>query len=279
MILVIIDSMVILAIKVISVASALFTDPIETIGIIPTNWRKVVLCTDMGVMPEIIPGIEQTSGLITWKLSRFKGYLMNPRGWSVDGRFILLFIHGVLTTIAAAIYRFSLKSTALIWSPLLWAVKPITSREEVIVTLKRIKEQPMIKAGRAYSLIVVSAFAAKLWLLYEWITLKSHYAASKILVSLEPYIVPDQIPIWHVASVCNAVLTVVVVYGLAVWYLKEAEIGAEIPTSSLRIFLNTVFTLRNLLTIYTSLCALYITVQTAAKWDLPPLKARLFPWS
>lgn len=49
----------ILVIKFAATISNLFAHPLETIGEIPRNWDRVVLCTDTGAIPELIPTIER----------------------------------------------------------------------------------------------------------------------------------------------------------------------------------------------------------------------------
>jgi hypothetical protein len=100
--------------------------PFASIGAIPENWRKVVLCTDSFTIPEILPRIEEVEYeyLYAFRLSTLFKSLKSAPGISI---FLFPLLLSVLFVSSA--YRFSLKSTSIIWSPLAWAFHPIQRRE------------------------------------------------------------------------------------------------------------------------------------------------------
>lgn len=46
-------------IRVASTIAATLRSPVESLRAIPTNWERIALCTDLGVLPEMIPGAQQ----------------------------------------------------------------------------------------------------------------------------------------------------------------------------------------------------------------------------
>jgi hypothetical protein len=59
--------------------------------------------------------------------------------------------------IPALVYRWSIKMTALIWSPLVWAFRPLAQNENIMVFARKVVDLSIYKVGRIYSGIVVVA--------------------------------------------------------------------------------------------------------------------------
>jgi hypothetical protein len=154
--------LVLLFIRVFAIAYSFLIGPIEAIRQIPINWKIVALSIDSFHAPELIPGIEEIN---VGPLSELKA--RNLAGTTVvsaqarllqvivDESFIDIFkdpmsisvtilesflnvIQLSFALIATYLYRFSLKSTAIIWSPLLWIMSiaedgmPVNRRLNVI---------------------------------------------------------------------------------------------------------------------------------------------------
>ena len=206
--------------KLYSTTRCLIESPAETISEIPSNWRRVVLCTDIGAAPEIIPHIEDISvsdrsGLYLYTLGHLKSFV--TRKYSgiapIAHRFeMALMILAYMTVgLSALVYRFSVKCTALVWFPFQWIRKPITDPSAIKPALLKVLKLKISDIGRTVSLITIVLFAVKLVIFYCAIELKSRYAEShEIERIIDVFIVPDRIPIWHLAAVINALLT---------WYL------------------------------------------------------------
>src|SRR5271155_2187582 len=142
-------------IKLYSTVVCLITHPIECVGEIPRNWQRVVLCTDIGTIPELIPTIEQTTiktlsflkvSVMTSSLSCFPNDLKGEfKMRRITGIFrelsflcLLIILDGIPLAVPGLAYRYAVKSTALIWSPLLWAVRPVRSQADIKLTMSRI---------------------------------------------------------------------------------------------------------------------------------------------
>ncbi len=131
-----------LVIVLIKFASTLFcfiAHPLESVREIPRNWQRVVLCTDLGAIPELIPTIEEVSknsALTDLKTSQI---ILSVKVIITDALFsaskvhslllaylalpllimllsIPMFFAALLIVLPGLAYRYAVKSTALIWS-------------------------------------------------------------------------------------------------------------------------------------------------------------------
>jgi hypothetical protein len=121
--------------------------------------------------------------------------------------------------LSAVSYRYAVKSTALIWSPLLWALRPASSPADIRLTMSRILTSNIYKASRIYSLVVAVAFLGKIYIWIKLGELQKILGSSPILESARDFIVLGAIPPWHITSVANAFASWVM-YFIWDWYYK-----------------------------------------------------------
>jgi hypothetical protein len=260
-------------------ARSLLAHPIEAISYIPENWRKVVLCTDTGTLPELIPGLADLP--LTDRRNALRLYGLEfwfeewPSSWYV--RFWLV-LAALPIFVAAMVYRWSLKSTALIWSPLVWAFRPIRREDDPTTFSKAIIELSLFKFSRLYSAIVLVLFAAKIWIWFYLTHLGTilHTLLGGSWDVLSMYLVPDAIPLWHVTAATNALLTWGI-YFRAERYAFDAEHRVENEDQHIATFFKSAFVTRNVLTIYTAMCTVYITIRLVSQLDMPRFELILFP--
>ena len=207
------------------------------------------------------------------------------QGYS-EGEISLLSIFETLAASAVAIwfaylpaylYRWSLKSTVLFWSPLIWIVRPLRKIDDVVHFMRQVKLLSIYRVARIYSCIVLVLVAAKLYLLLLAANLLIHLEKVPGWETLAKYIVPDQLPIWHVAGTLNALLSLGLFF-LSDYFLNEISSSKRVPIDTIRRIFETMLTVRNTLSVYSCLCIAYISVQVGGAFKLPPLEAKLFPW-
>jgi hypothetical protein len=121
------------------------------------------------------------------------------------------------------------------------------------------------------------AFAAKMYLWIASGELHSAFVSPTVLKAARAFIVPEQLPLWHVTSAFNA-LASWCLYFLSDYYYKHWQEGVQIPENALRYLFLWLPLIMNTFTIYSLFCTVYITVQLTSTLDLPPLHAKLFPW-
>ncbi|MHB8158224.1 MAG: hypothetical protein ACYDEQ_12645, partial [Desulfocucumaceae bacterium] len=147
--------------RIFSIIITLIRNPIYSIKNIPANWNKVVLSTDIFSPPQIFPGIEFSEPgsddvkdlTITWRDIVFS--IMEERIIIKAIIYTIIFILCLFPiTLTSYIYRWSIKSTSLIWSPLIWILRT-PSTGDLIYRLNQINEAAIYKVIRYYSALVI----------------------------------------------------------------------------------------------------------------------------
>ena len=167
-----------LAVKVLATTVTVLKSPVESIIAIPSNWFLQVLCVDSWHPPEIVPGIETAASRVSpeneLSLLTVRGALReirSPEGW--DRLAASLFLVSIAPAfIAAFIYRLTLKSTALVWAPLLWIVPKLRPTDSLQVRIRLLNATSWGRFVFWTSILVVLAFAAKV-LVYNGIIVLS----------------------------------------------------------------------------------------------------------
>lgn len=266
----------ILAARTLAVLFEVKLSPAEAIAAIPDNWRKIVLCTDATTLPELVPGLEALPSFSDLFILRFADAardLWLGRARQAAGlTYILMFIY-----LPASLYRWSIKSTSLIWSPLLWAFRPIQINEDALQLAKRIQFLTIYKISRIYSAVVLILFSAKLYLIVAWASIRAPFERLPGWDTIAHYLVPEAIPGWHVAAAINAALTWLIFFK-AERYTFDSSMSANAPDSGMRNFFASSFAIRNLLTIYTTACTIYITFSLVGAIDISKVRVIGFPW-
>ena len=144
-------SLLIINIRVFATILGLLKHPVITISNIPTNWKRIALYTDFLHPPEIIPGLE--SKITAEKKYKFLGDLLFSKylktiwenlkegdmGERIVGLIALPFT--LFLYIPSLIYRWSLKSTSVVYIPLIYlsqlSYKPDTPGQRAEKILKQ----------------------------------------------------------------------------------------------------------------------------------------------
>ncbi|EIM27193.1 hypothetical protein [Microvirga lotononidis] len=275
--------------KVAATILGVLRHPLESLGSIAYNWRKAVLYVDIMRTPELIPGVEgvpdnsvslkyikefKNSQLIHNLIYEDLSYLKFP------GRYLIAIAYCagmVFLVIPAIVYRLSLKSTSVLWSPLLWVVRPAADASSIVQTMQRLVRRDVMLVTRVYSVLIIALFFTKLFLSYHWAELRVWIEPSMLWSLVAPLVAPNEIPWWQLAALTNAFLTIAL-YVAADYYLKELQIKASIPEHALQSSVKSVFIIRNILSIYTMLCTIYIVITNVDYERFPVIGTKLFPW-
>jgi hypothetical protein len=273
-------------IRMYSILETLIRHPIMSIGAIPGNWRRVVLCTDIGTAPEVLPGIEETSraAIRHYRFSNRMRLLRSttsvPSGGLLNSisKFTLL-LSPLSYVIGAEIYRWSVKSTAWLWSPLLWVVHTAFDDNDILDTIARIRHLIIYKVMANYSVIVLSIFTFRI-LLYQIIKnnfdqIEGDFPSVFIkLLAIDPIFI---IPLWHLAAMVSALLFLIT-FLICDYIEYDRQSRHSVPLEPAKIGIRVLATVRSCLGVYTTLCMLYIVATEVPNWHLPPLGDRVFPW-
>lgn len=259
----------------------IFTNFMHSFGSVPHNWRRIVLCTDSKTVPELVPGIEsyasyrvELKDLDDFRISDLIKETFSSGGEIPDYVFMPLVV--VFLYVPASLYRWSLKSTAIIWSPLLWVFRPIKGVDNVEHYASGIISVGFYKVSRAFSLLTIALFVGKIYLWVSWTKISPALTAIPNWQVLNSLILPEDVALWQIAALFNAVLTWVI-YFYASQYVHDTQ-DKTVEHRGAKLFFKSTFITRNILSIYTSLCLLYITFELAHDLEFPTLRFIVFPW-
>jgi len=272
-----------IVIKVLVTTYNFFFHFLECLEAIPSNWRKVVLCTDTATLPELIPGAAESKldGVrIVMLETMFAALARISKEGAIPVKiagYSMMSIVIAVSFIPAVAYRLSLKSTALIWSPLLWAVNPIRKAENVRHYALGVKQLARNRIARGYSVFIAIILLGKFGIWILWLQLGQSLRQVLTSPAIDRYLAPEDIITWHLAAFVNAILSWWMFFR-ADEYLHESSGGQSDIDAPAKKFFKYVGTIKNILTIYTLFCAIYITASLSARIQLPPLKFILVPW-
>jgi hypothetical protein len=208
--------------KTICTARVVFRHPVYSIKTIPHNFYENVFVLDLHISPKIIPGSDEVKqnefdvySFIQSLFGYVKETLQDPDHSLILKIIGLMFVS--LPTfvffisplfIAAFTFRFAIKSTALLWLPLLWIIYWSQPGRNVLDRIKLYVKQPSTKLMLAYSIFVILGFGVKiisifgLWRIEEAAPLGALGELARGLVGR-----CRELPLWQVASALTAVLT------------------------------------------------------------------------
>jgi hypothetical protein len=153
--------------------------PIVTLRAVPINWKNLVLGKDLLEEPEVVPGYLDavSTGELTSDLripNVLRGFARRPvprvfcdMGYGITLHFLMITLAVPIVVVLYVPYysaRWALKSTAVIWSPLLWVAAAANgSALPVRLRLKVLAEDATSKVVYLFSWSALT-FVALLWL-------------------------------------------------------------------------------------------------------------------
>lgn len=289
----------VVCIRVYATATELLLHPIRSITAIPQNWWRQVATVDLALSPELLPhpryasgpdGTTASDGFSVYesvsKVIRGTEYPVEHRTLQVGLLFPAIF--------CAMAYRWSIKSTAIVWFPLLWALRPMKPADrDWKTTLGIEREKGTYQLIAVVSAICLLGLACRyLWWasgdalarsMDAWKEPIERVGASSMLGKLfqvgAALVAPGEkaFDFWQVAMFFNAIL------GLFVWWKIKgwlAHFNHNLPPSdaSIERTLRVSFFFRRLLTTYIILCDGYIFFQVARGLPIPTVGTKLTPW-
>lgn len=269
------------------------TDFVGCIRAIIPNWKRAVFVLDFKESPEILP-LPNTQALIgdpedvkVWFICGdvLGGLRRDLKSHWRDLSWLLEVFAMVTITMIAVAYRLSLKSTALIWFPLIWALSPAKKAERTWPQQLRIERDwgvpQLVLVVSLLSLALLafkySAWAARYELAMSVEAWPRILGATPLAEALVAFIRPGQIPIWQVATAVNSLLGIGA-YVLISYWLARYKNDDPPRDSTISTTLASGSFVRRLLSSYVILCNLYMAGRLAMKLPVPSIDTRLFPW-
>lgn len=276
------------------------------------NWWRQALATDSATSPEWIPlpvqaevpdypsylpdnvyDFSEISPVYRFVKSSTKHLIVTNE--SLNAKMLSMAValaSFVLMVFFAFAYRWSIKSTAIVWFPLLWALrqaKPSDRNWKTHLSIESRLKGPQLIA--AFSAITLAALLLKYVLFAAGHTLGTNADAwrqrfaslgwktgdgtlGEILID---FIRPGAIPVWQIAAALNACLAIFVWWKIRGW-LAHYDHNLLPADDSIARTLGATFFVRRLLTSYSIACNGFIFLQAARKLPLPEIGTKLFPW-
>lgn len=288
--------------------AATASHPIKGVQNIPTNWLRVVFCTDLKTSVELVPGLgparetlknsttnERQSGFAYLLGSLMGGivfssaihYWIEPwidsNYWKIPWQMLsLAFLSstvvvalGLACYFVAYLYRLSLKSTAIIWLPLVYIVHATFDQTiRLPVQLGEMRRSALWKLIRFLSWLTLALLAWKIFVLPNVIELWNSQSWTKVL---NVYVMPNEIHPWHVATGLNSAIALIGFY----YFLDRAprRLREGIWNESTVLHGVQIFTfIRGAISIYTIFVGLLLTVRAAQFMHWPTWSGKLVPW-
>lgn len=272
-----------IGIRIFCASVAFLRSPLRSVWAIPQNWYHVVFCVDSYHPPEVVPGVERQAtfvqALATFSFSNAAGHFVT-RNRRFKGN--IPFFDALLLIVMffpALLYRFSLKSSSIVYIPLLWVFRSgktlsRISRERIDFALEMECKSVLSKIQFAYAWIVVVGFT--LVPIYFYARYSASFSeAVKVAGDVNVYLAnlmqffivvdPYYIESWHLSRFVAAALTIVLVIYSDVVFIKRKYAHDCCSVSSIFV-VDTIKSIRLPLTLFTTASALYI-LYTSVPWS------------
>ncbi|WP_375758711.1 hypothetical protein [Corallococcus exercitus] len=253
----------IVGVRTVATLLAFLKSPLESIRRIPDNWWHGISWVDMTQAPEPLAGVNAVAH--SPEFQKFGSALQITRpqvmfqqvrgvwaegGWDL-GRLPVLFFTTQLMLIVvfpAWFYRWALKGTFLLYSPMVWVVHYSFS-DDPWERLRDICELAVHRLVRGYSVLVLAALSSKVvldLLVPQWSNLWTSHPSALLLNTI---IAPRQLPLWQMAMAVNAV-TAWGLYFFADWALARRGRGRAPVQYRIETIVRTAWIVRTVLSVF-----------------------------
>jgi hypothetical protein len=176
----------------------------------------------------------------------------------------------------ALFYRWSIKGSALIYSPLVWIVHSSTARP-IRVHLQDILKLAYYRIQRWFGASVLLLFLAKVYVYRAWDDFAPTWRAIPGHRLLDAIVLPEAFPPWQITSAINAILSWVIYLG-ADWAVARWNRGSRVNEKIIGVMLRWLSLVRGVLSVYTIICGIYLAASLSGRFGLPPMGTQIVPW-
>jgi hypothetical protein len=232
-------------IKCIATAVTLISSPLQTVLAIPGNWHRVALATDFRHPPEFLPGIETAddapASVQCIRYQELHRQITSGAGSPTFKRLSLLVIYA-----PTVLYRLFLKSTSLIYFPLIWV-------SDVPMTAQGILTYPLERVRRWYGAVVLLIMLSPLFISFPVLDTLATPRDRAIFTYVMPVHKTDW---WHITRIVAVAVTI----GLYFYAKRLAENASEDPPEKERLIIKRANRLRAACGVFTMACFLLIVL-------------------
>ena len=293
--------------RVIATVIELVSAPRRVLRSIPDNWMRQAFATDFACSPEWLPvprrrrsippdTFTEEESRVYYLLTLFGDFFPDTPSRLVRrmagllavciGTIVML----VPLVLCAFAYRWSIKSTAIVWGPLVWALWPVKPLRGNWGRHFRIQMALGIPQLIAVVSVLSIVFVASKCVLYcaqyelalsveawaKWLSSHGWKTGPGTLADIiVAFIRPGAFPLWHVAMAINAAIGIFLCWKIRSW-LVHYKHGAPPTDAKISTVLHRSLFLRHILISYVIFCDGWIIVDAALKMPMPEFG--LFPW-
>jgi hypothetical protein len=249
------------------------------------NWKRLVLATDVGTLPEWLPGsnedaytrrtlIGDTVGLIHILLNR-------EISWLQFAIVLPLFLPAlVVLYIIPLLLRTAIKGVSILYTPLFLVINsdPINRTIDLGTRLVEMQHDNAAILKRAYALFAIASFVLTMFFsglvikAHEWISPES----TPVFLLLAEYYFPPTLRAWQLASAINGAMFLYLSWIYAQRAARRLELGIWKP-ADVRAYVNKWVGVQMVLSIYSIMCAVAIFANFLLHHKFPERYWQWFP--
>ena len=263
-----------LAIKIYVVFINLVTSPLDTVRAIPENWYSVAFCLDSKHPPEPIPGWESCRVEVFEKHDledpNISWFDINDFNHREPVEFTISVMLWLIFFLPSFIYRYSLKSTSIIYMPFIWLVNlESKGSAEARNTIEYFYRSQIEKLKRIYAWFVLSFLTAfPLYMLFIQSSVMHELSSKTLAIYFIPVV---QVDSWHITRSLSAFLTLVLFYYSDFLRLQLKERNNNLLLQG-EFALGIMQKLRLTFGLWTIICGLYLVYSTVEWSKFPSIR-------
>ena len=128
------------------------------------------------------------------------------------------------------------------------------------------------------ALFGIMFFCAKWFVYVQWNSLDDYLVKSSLFQMIDVPFAPLAFLPWHIASLCSSILTLVLTYALDDAIHQIHDVGRTPSELSFRLkFMRFGYRLRNILSIYSAICLVWLLTPFLSQIDFPPVNWEFLP--
>lgn len=187
--------------KIFATLLTLISSPRETLLAIPKNWVRIALATDCRHPPEFLPGSESAAdapaSVQTFRWAEIRDEILARTSRPLLQRFTIFAVRA-----PAILYRLFLKSSSLIYFPLIWV-------SDVPLTAKGILTYPLERVRRWYAFAILVVMLSPMVISFP--------PVDKLPTARDRAIITYMLPVhkgdwWHLSRVLAVGITIAVYF-------------------------------------------------------------------
>ncbi len=182
---------------------------------------------------------------------------------------------GFLCFFVSYLYRISLKSTSLLWLPLIYVVRSsVNNKAPLDVKIAEMRDSALWSIVRIFSWATLTILGWKIFILPYMVDWWNEQSWATIL---NIFLMPNILHPWHIATGINALFSILLYY--VVFEPAPRYLNAKVWSKKIvKMVIDGFMLVRGFISIYTIFVGISIAVLAAPSMKWPEFSWDLFPW-